>query len=166
MRFDRLMRERIPLDLLPRNIRGAFTMKRFGLPRSIALAVFLNGCAGMTGVFNWEGNKFQSNLDRSSSFKCASQAVAKLGRVTFADEGSGSISGDCGEGMDVAVTVYEEAGKVKVTLKSRFNKETTQRFAMDTGERQGCFDRVIQQMNLLGCTLTSVTSDTAVKSTH
>ena len=71
----------------------------------------LAGCASLTGVTNWKESTFESPLDKDATVKIATEAIARIGTVSFTDPATGTVNGVCQQQVDGAVTVYDENGK-------------------------------------------------------
>ena len=125
------------------------------LPLLILISFSLNGCAGMTGALNWKENTLQSNQDRNTTFLAASQALSRVGDVSFSDSSIGSVNGDCGKKTSASITISEKEEIVIVLIKAKWNVNSST-MAIDTGEKQGCINRIIAEMKVLGCDLTAI----------
>ena len=113
----------------------------------------LAGCASLTGVTNWKENTFISPLGKDATVKIATEAIARIGTVSFTDPATGTVNGVCQQQVDGAVTVYDENGKTMVIVKSKLDvKENS--MVIETGDRQNCIDHIVDEMKTLGCALT------------
>ena len=111
------------------------------------------GCASFTGVTNWKENTFVSPLDKDATVKIATEAIARIGTVSFTDTATGTVNGVCQQQVDGAVTVYDENGKTMVIVKSKLDvKENS--MVIETGDRQNCINHIVDEMKTLGCVLT------------
>ncbi len=120
------------------------------------ILITLTGCAGMTGVTNWKENTFESPLGKDATVKIATEAIARIGTVSFSDPATGTVNGVCQQQVDGAVTVYDENGKTMVIVKSKLDvKENS--MVIETGDRQNCIDHIVEEMKSLGCALTPQT---------
>jgi hypothetical protein len=113
----------------------------------------LAGCASLTGVTNWKENTFVSPLDHDATVKIATEAIARIGTVSFSDPATGTVNGECGQHVDAAVTVFDENGKTQVIVKSRLDVQENL-MVIETGDRQNCINHVVEEMKTLGCSLT------------
>ena len=114
------------------------------------------GCAGMTGVTNWKENTFVSPLGKDATVKIATEAIARIGTVSFTDPATGTVNGVCEQQVDGAVTVYDENGKTMVIVKSKLDvKENS--MVIETGDRQNCINHIVEEMKTLGCALAPLT---------
>lgn len=117
------------------------------------IGLVVASCASWTGITNWKESTYVSNLDRQATTKIATEALAKIGKVSFSDAAAGTVTGECAQQVDAAITVLDQGGKVMVTVKSKLNvKENS--IAIETGDRKKCIDHIVQTMQSLGCTLT------------
>jgi hypothetical protein len=110
------------------------------------------GCAGMTGVTNWKENTFVSPLDKDATVKIATEAIARIGTVSFTDPATGTVNGVCQQQVDGAVTVYDENGKTMVIVKSKLDVNENS-MVIETGDRQNCINHIVEEMKTLGCSL-------------
>jgi len=122
---------------------------------AIAGGIFV-GCASVTGVTNWKENTFVSPLDCAATVKTATEAIARIGTVSFTDAATGTVNGDCGRHIEAAVTVFAENGRTMVIMKSRLNVEGSL-VVWTTGDRQNCISHVVEEMKSLGCALSPQT---------
>src|SRR5665213_187544 len=123
---------------------------------SIVCGAFI-GCASFTGVTNWKEDTFISPLDRTATVKIASEAFARIGTVSYSDANTGTVSGECEQQVDGAVTVYDDNGKTMVIVKSKLNvKENS--MVIETGDRKKCINHLVEEMKSLGCELTPATT--------
>ena len=114
------------------------------------------GCAGMTGVTNWKENTFVSPLGKDATVKIATEAIARIGTVSFTDPATGTVNGVCQQQVDGAVTVYDENGKTMVIVKSKLDVNENS-MVIETGDRQNCINHIVDEMKTLGCALTPQT---------
>jgi hypothetical protein len=122
---------------------------------TITGCVFI-GCASMTGVTNWKEDTFVSPLGKDATVKIATEAIARIGTVSFSDPATGTVNGVCEQQVDGAVTVYDENGKTMVIVKSKLDvKENS--MVIETGDRQNCINHIVDEMKSLGCALTPQT---------
>jgi hypothetical protein len=112
----------------------------------------LAGCAGMTGVTNWKENTFESPLGKDATVKIATEAIARIGTVSFTDPATGTVNGVCQQQVDGAVTVYDENGKTMVIVKSKLDVNENS-MVIETGDRQNCINHIVDEMKTLGCSL-------------
>ena len=121
------------------------------------ILITLTGCASFTGVTNWKANTFVSPLDKDATVKIATEAIARIGTVSFTDPATGTVNGVCQQQVDGAVTVYDENDKTMVIVKSKLNvKENS--MVIETGDRQNCINHIVDEMKALGCALTPQTT--------
>ena len=116
----------------------------------------LAGCAGMTGVTNWKENMFVSPLGKDATVKIATEAIARIGTVSFSDPATGTVNGVCQQQVDGAVTVYDENGETMVIVKSKLDVNENS-MVIETGDRQNCINHIVDEMKTLGCALTPQT---------
>jgi hypothetical protein len=111
------------------------------------------GCASLTGVTNWKENTFESPLGKDATVKIATEAIARIGTVSFTDPATGTVNGVCQQQVDGAVTVYGENGKTMVIVKSKLDVNENS-MVIETGDRQNCINHIVDEMKTLGCALT------------
>jgi hypothetical protein len=116
-------------------------------------AIFAS-CASLTGVTNWKENTFVSPIGKDATVKIATEAIARIGTVSFTDPATGTVSGVCQQQVDGAVTVYDENGKTMVIVKSKLDVNENS-MVIETGDRQNCINHIVDEMKALGCPLTS-----------
>jgi hypothetical protein len=114
------------------------------------------GCASLTGVTNWKSNTFESPLGKDATVKIATEAIARIGTVSFTDPATGTVNGVCQQQVDGAVTVYGENGKTMVIVKSKLDVNENS-MVIETGDRQNCINHIVDEMKTLGCPLTPQT---------
>lgn len=112
----------------------------------------LAGCASLTGVTNWKENTFVSPLNKDATVKIATEALARIGTVSFTDPATGTVNGECGQHVDAAVTVFDDNGKTQVIVKSRLDVQENL-MVIETGDRQNCINHIVDEMKSLGCAL-------------
>jgi hypothetical protein len=49
----------------------------------------------MTGVTNWKEDTFVSPLGKDATVKIATEAIARIGTVSFSDPATGTVNGVC-----------------------------------------------------------------------
>ncbi len=101
----------------------------------------LAGCASLTGVTDWRERTLVSQLSRDQTFTAATIAVGQVGRVTFSDPVSGTVTGECAQQVDASILVAETQGQTVVTLKSKINVDANM-VVIETNDRENCLNQL------------------------
>ena len=127
-------------------------MSRSSLQRLLPLCLALGACnAGRS----WKVESITVPVSVDSAFTAAKRALATVGQVNYADADSKSISGECQANVVAAITVQTAADATQVVIKSKMN--VAQNFVgIETGKRQGCINRIKEQLRTNGLMVTSL----------
>ena len=117
--------------------------------------ILVLSCASLTGVTKWKESWYSTSVSPDSAYTIATRALASSGKVAFADKATLTVSGECAQQVDAAISISQRDGMTVVLLKSKLNVKGSS-MVIETGDRANCIKAIANQIRSQGLELVEI----------